>query len=214
MSKMSEWTRLDPEDRTTWPPFEKEVLATIKGVLWMVWLSYDLMWSANEWSDEPLDTVTAWMPLPEPFRLPELESLKPCPFCGGEAILMDAGYPHWVFCKNCGAKVHGHVVGETEGPAASVEAWNRRFSNHANCERAKLEKAKSEILAVLTKYSSFKVGMLEKKVKEDYGTAPATFHRAKRELIQSRKIVYYKVGKQGKRGTDSYLKLASQEDMT
>lgn len=49
--------------------------------------------------------------------------LKPCPFCGGEAQMMDMGYPHWVYCKTCGAKVHGRVVGDEQ---ASVDAWNKR----------------------------------------------------------------------------------------
>lgn len=49
--------------------------------------------------------------------------LKPCPFCGGKAKLMDMGFPHWVYCENCGAKVHGRTFYEED----SVEAWNRRF---------------------------------------------------------------------------------------
>ena len=48
--------------------------------------------------------------------------LKTCPFCGGEAKIMDLGYPHWVYCENCGAKVHGGTHDEKD----SVEAWNRQ----------------------------------------------------------------------------------------
>jgi len=54
------------------------------------------------------------------------EKLKPCPFCGGKAHIMKMGYPHWIYCEKCGAKVHGGVVGEEEGEKASIEAWNRR----------------------------------------------------------------------------------------
>ena len=53
--------------------------------------------------------------------------LKPCPFCGGEARMMKMGYPHWVYCLNCGAKVHGRKYGE-DGEKASAEAWNRRVT--------------------------------------------------------------------------------------
>ena len=52
--------------------------------------------------------------------------LKKCPFCGGEPALMKMGFPHWVFCTECGAKIHGGVVGEVEGEIASIKAWNRR----------------------------------------------------------------------------------------
>lgn len=52
--------------------------------------------------------------------------LKPCPYCGGRAHIMKMGYPHWVYCESCGAKVHGGVIGEEEGEAASIIAWNRR----------------------------------------------------------------------------------------
>lgn len=59
----------------------------------------------------------------------ENRKLKRCPFCGGEAHIMKMGYPHWVFCKQCGAKVHGGKFGEREGEVASIEAWNRRVKD-------------------------------------------------------------------------------------
>lgn len=55
--------------------------------------------------------------------------LKVCPFCGGKAHLMKSGYPHWVVCTECGARVQGFLVGEEEGEEASIKAWNRRV-NH------------------------------------------------------------------------------------
>ena len=57
-----------------------------------------------------------------------MKKLKPCPFCGGNARLMHMGYPPWVYCEKCGAKVHGGVIGEKDGEKASVEAWNRRIA--------------------------------------------------------------------------------------
>ena len=57
------------------------------------------------------------------------EELKPCPFCGGKAHVMKMGYPHWIYCEVCGARVHGRVVGEEEGEKASIEAWNRRVED-------------------------------------------------------------------------------------
>lgn len=52
-----------------------------------------------------------------------MTELKPCPFCGGNAVVMNMGYPHWIYCEKCGAKVHGGVFGDV---SASVDAWNRR----------------------------------------------------------------------------------------
>lgn len=53
--------------------------------------------------------------------------LKPCPFCGGKAQIMHMGYPHWIYCEDCGAKVHGRVAGEVEGVRASAKIWNSRI---------------------------------------------------------------------------------------
>lgn len=53
--------------------------------------------------------------------------LKPCPFCGGKAHIMHMGYPHWIYCEDCGAKVHGRTAGEVEGVRASAKIWNSRI---------------------------------------------------------------------------------------
>lgn len=58
-------------------------------------------------------------------KVEEKRLLKPCPFCGGKAHVMMMGYPHWVYCGDCGAKVHGKVVG-ADGVQESIKAWNRR----------------------------------------------------------------------------------------
>ena len=54
-----------------------------------------------------------------------MKELKNCPFCGGEAKVMDMGYPHWVYCTKCGAKVQGGKYGKN-GVNASIEVWNKR----------------------------------------------------------------------------------------
>ena len=53
------------------------------------------------------------------------KTLKPCPFCGGQAHIMRMGYPHYIYCENCGAKIHGGKIGDG-AEEASVKAWNRR----------------------------------------------------------------------------------------
>lgn len=52
--------------------------------------------------------------------------LKPCPFCGGEARLEDLGWPHHVYCTECGARVTSLKYAE-EGEAEACEKWNRRY---------------------------------------------------------------------------------------
>lgn len=48
--------------------------------------------------------------------------LKPCPFCGGKARVMQMGYPHWIYCEKCGAKIHAGTTDEKD----SIMAWNKR----------------------------------------------------------------------------------------
>ena len=51
--------------------------------------------------------------------------LKPCPFCGGEAVLIDAenGRPMAIECDSCWAVM---TDGLGEGIEALIDAWNTR----------------------------------------------------------------------------------------
>lgn len=52
-------------------------------------------------------------------------NLKPCPFCGGQAVLEELGWPHHVYCTECGAKVTSCKF-EKDGELEAIEKWNRR----------------------------------------------------------------------------------------
>lgn len=54
-----------------------------------------------------------------------MEELKPCPFCGGEAVLFayEIFCEHSVRCKSCYC---GTEEGYRTGKEA-IEAWNRRI---------------------------------------------------------------------------------------
>ena len=60
--------------------------------------------------------------------------LKPCPFCGGEAKLEDMGFPHHVYCTNCGARVTGRGFGE-DGEADAIRKWNQRAEKEQTKQR-------------------------------------------------------------------------------
>jgi Lar family restriction alleviation protein len=56
------------------------------------------------------------------------EELKPCPFCGGEAVgLFPDSYPSSVECEACAFELNYYVEGASEASKAGViAAWNRR----------------------------------------------------------------------------------------
>lgn len=49
------------------------------------------------------------------------DELKPCPFCGGEAMLFDAVGEMWASCKTCLASSRMH-----SDPIKAAAAWNAR----------------------------------------------------------------------------------------
>ena len=54
-----------------------------------------------------------------------MRKLKPCPFCGGKAHLEDLGWPHHVYCEDCGVVMTSTKYGE-DGEDEACEKWNRR----------------------------------------------------------------------------------------
>ena len=54
--------------------------------------------------------------------------LKPCPFCGGKATIMENNHytDMWtVMCKNCYSEIDRYHTKES-----AIEAWNRRENKH------------------------------------------------------------------------------------
>lgn len=65
-----------------------------------------------------------------------MADLKPCPFCGGEANMVDEGSEcapdrFWACCPNPSCFVEGTGVYSTEEKAA--EAWNARWERTCKC---------------------------------------------------------------------------------
>ena len=55
-------------------------------------------------------------------ELKTMGKLKPCPFCGGEAIRYKSNiFFYGVACKRCDAKISGRAT-----QASAARAWNRR----------------------------------------------------------------------------------------
>lgn len=61
--------------------------------------------------------------------------LMPCPFCGGEAVVLGCGYGHRVECEICGSGTiyfkHG-IDTDEESYRMAIEAWNRRVESERN----------------------------------------------------------------------------------
>ena len=49
------------------------------------------------------------------------EELKPCPFCGGKAELMEVNKSCWVECCSCGAMANIRTVSQL-----AINKWNKR----------------------------------------------------------------------------------------
>ena len=49
----------------------------------------------------------------------------PCPSCGGESRLEDMGWPHHVYCTECGMRTVSTKSGE-DGEKEAIKKWNAR----------------------------------------------------------------------------------------
>ena len=72
-----------------------------------------------------------------------MEELKPCPFCGGKAVIKAVnksyGFTIWCQCKECSAKTEGYCpdINNEDNSLESIEkcknkaakAWNRRMND-------------------------------------------------------------------------------------
>lgn len=60
-----------------------------------------------------------------------MQKLKPCPFCGGEAIMQqhrvqgdDRFTEFWIFCDDCLGQTRPYFSAKR-----AIEAWNRRMKD-------------------------------------------------------------------------------------
>jgi hypothetical protein len=82
------------------------------------------------------------------------QELKPCPFCGGRASVINAMWEYWVICRNCRCT--------TEGPPAkgtAIYSWNTRADSEEIATLKKdLEAKRWESLRWQQQYESEKDG--------------------------------------------------------
>lgn len=65
-----------------------------------------------------------------------MDELKPCPFCGGKAQILDNAW-HVIFntrvrikCRRCGVRTMEYVGSDWDDTHyLAIEAWNRRADN-------------------------------------------------------------------------------------
>ena len=60
--------------------------------------------------------------------------LKPCPFCGGNALGPTDAWPHMITCEQCGASVKSFKYDE-EGKQEAIAKWNMRIDADAPGDR-------------------------------------------------------------------------------
>lgn len=74
--------------------------------------------------------------------------LKPCPFCGGEAEIIDDAMGTISRCRRCGAENGNGVYGE-DGHKLAVKDWNTRPIEDAfKAENKRFRKALDTICAI------------------------------------------------------------------
>lgn len=66
--------------------------------------------------------------------MPDNETLKPCPFCGSVAELLEPeddgveSYGWWITCSNEQCAVHPNLVENSATSEEAITAWNRRVT--------------------------------------------------------------------------------------
>ena len=88
-----------------------------------------------------------------------MEELKPCPFCGGEAELIDGPFHSWqVECGTCYAKTNH----SNDSAAEVVTAWNTRPSPWISVTPETMPDYEKQVLLINVHFSTpdVKVGKL------------------------------------------------------